>query len=62
MADELLHDVPAIMERLRVGRSTVFDEMASGRLRSIKIGRRRLVSETALCDYIAELDRQAATL
>jgi len=58
---ERLHGIETLMSRLNVGRSTVFEEIQSGRLRSVKIGRRRLVSETSLCAYIAELDRQAAS-
>jgi excisionase family DNA binding protein len=38
---------------LNVGRSTVYDLIRSGRLRSIKIGRRRLVPREALDAFIA---------
>lgn len=58
---ERLHGIETLMKRLNVGRSTVFEEIQSGRLRSVKIGRRRLVSETALCEFIAQLDQQAAS-
>jgi hypothetical protein len=34
----------------------VFELMASGRLRSVKVGRRRLVSEAALVEFIEKLD------
>jgi excisionase family DNA binding protein len=51
-----LNQIEDVMERLRVGRSTVFALLASGRLRSVKIGRRRLVPEQALSDFIAGLD------
>lgn len=54
-----LHPVQAVMSRLGVGRSTVFELMASGRLRSVKVGKRRLVSEAALCEFITELDSHA---
>jgi excisionase family DNA binding protein len=37
---------------LSVGRSTVYDLIRSGRLRSIKIGRRRLVPRSALDAFI----------
>jgi excisionase family DNA binding protein len=53
-----LNQIEDIMRRLRVGRSTVFGLLASGELRSVKIGRRRLVPESALVDYIAGLDEQ----
>lgn len=61
--DELstrLWPVEAVMERLSVGRSTVFDLLGSGALRSIKIGRRRLVSEQSLRDFIASADGRGA--
>jgi excisionase family DNA binding protein len=51
-----LHDIESLMDRLKLGRSKVFEVIASGELRSIKVGRRRLVSETALAEYIADLD------
>ena len=38
-----LHAIKDVSERLKVGRSTVFALLASGRLRSVKIGHRRLV-------------------
>ncbi|MCV7285357.1 excisionase family DNA-binding protein [Mycolicibacterium wolinskyi] len=47
------------MERLKVGRSMVFELIASGELRSVLVGRRRLVSEAALCDFIERIDARA---
>ena len=47
-----LHDVEGVMERLRVKRSTVFKLFDTNQLRSVKVGRRRLVSEAALCEFI----------
>ena len=41
---------------LGVSRSTVFDLIRSGRLRSVKIGHLRRVSATALADFVARLD------
>jgi excisionase family DNA binding protein len=51
-----LHDVETVMERLHVGRSMVFELIATNKLRSVKVGRRRLVSESALCEFIERLD------
>jgi excisionase family DNA binding protein len=48
-----LNEIEDVMARLKVGRSTVFGIVASGELRSVKIGRRRLIPESALLDYIA---------
>ena len=48
------------MERLRIGRSTAFELIGTQQLRSVKVGRRRLVSETALVEFIEALDRENA--
>lgn len=53
-----LNTVEEVMERLRIGRSTTFELIASRRLRSVKVGRRRLVSEAALTEFIEALDRE----
>jgi excisionase family DNA binding protein len=46
-----------VQERLSIGRSTAFVLVASGQLRSVRIGRRRLVPVAALDEYVAELSR-----
>jgi excisionase family DNA binding protein len=51
-----LNSVEAIMERLCVGRSTVYQLLGSGELRSVKVGKRRLITESALIDFIEKLD------
>ena len=55
-----LNTVVDVMERLRIGRSTAFELISTRQLRSIKVGRRRLVSEAALVEFIEGLDRQEA--
>lgn len=47
--------VEAVITQLGVGRSTVFELMSSQRLRSVKIGRRRLVPQSAVDDFVADL-------
>lgn len=42
--------------RLGIGRTKLYELMASGELRSVKIGGARRVSATALADFVAELD------
>jgi excisionase family DNA binding protein len=54
-----LHNIESAMARLGVGRSTVFELIASGALRSVKVGRRRLVPEQAIRDFVDRLDQQA---
>ena len=43
---------------LSVGRSMVYQLMASGRLRSVKIARCRRVPATALRSFVEELERE----
>ena len=47
--------VEAVMAQLGVGRSSVFELIASHQLRSVKIGRRRLVPQSAVDDFVAHL-------
>ena len=58
---EHLNSVKEIQDRLRVGRSTVYTEIASGRLKSVVVGRRRLVAESQLVDYIDSLIEMGTT-
>jgi excisionase family DNA binding protein len=53
------HGIKSAQERLGVSRSTIFELIGSGRLRSVLIGRRRLIPEQAIRDFIAHLDQQA---
>jgi excisionase family DNA binding protein len=56
-------DVPAVLYRvdeaagaLRLSRSLVYVLIRSGRLRTVKAGRRRLVPVAALDEYVNSLD------
>lgn len=49
-------DVPEAARRLSVPERSAWKEIASGRLRSFKVGRRRLVAVTELAAYV---ERQA---
>lgn len=51
--DRLL-DVSAAAAELGIGRTAAYAEIAAGRLRSLRIGRRRLVPQSAIGDYIAQ--------
>ncbi|MBF6459841.1 excisionase family DNA-binding protein [Nocardia puris] len=50
-----LHSIPAACERLGIGRSYLYQLMESGALRSVKLGKRRLIPEDALAEFIADL-------
>lgn len=55
-----LNSIEQVQQRLNVGRSTVFELISDGQLRSVKVGRRRLVSDQAIADFIARIDGGAA--
>jgi excisionase family DNA binding protein len=55
-----LLSIDDVMERLQIGRSKVYMEFEADRLRSVKVGRRRLVTEAALVEYIEKLEAGAA--
>jgi excisionase family DNA binding protein len=53
-AGSLALSVEEAAESLRLGRTKLFELMADGQLRSIKVGRRRLVPVSALEQFIAQ--------
>lgn len=54
----ILLDMKQIAEALNVGRSTAFGLVKDGTLRSVQIGRRRLVPKAALDEFVDNLSRQ----
>ncbi|MEV5970972.1 helix-turn-helix domain-containing protein [Streptomyces sp. NPDC051921] len=52
--------VPEVMERLKLGRSTVYDLIRSRRLISITVGRSRRVPLDAVRDFIDHQIEEAA--
>ncbi|WP_327105754.1 helix-turn-helix domain-containing protein [Nonomuraea glycinis] len=61
MADDIqLYRVPDAMQRLRMSRTVIYEQLRSGRLRSVKQGRCRLIPASALADYIALLQQEAS--
>ncbi len=48
-----------VAEILSVGRSTVFELIATGELRSVKIGRARRITVSAVREYVARLEAEA---
>lgn len=55
-----LYGINDVMEATGLGRTTVFGLIKDGKLRSVKVGRRRLVPAAALDEFIAGLDAQDA--
>ena len=48
----VLYDVDEAAEALRLSRSVLYELIRSGRLRTVKQGRRRLVPVSALAEYV----------
>ncbi|MCF8781254.1 excisionase family DNA-binding protein [Rhodococcus ruber] len=55
-----LHRIDSARERLGIGRSKIFELIASGELRSVKIGRTRLIPESAIIELIDRLENGVA--
>lgn len=56
----VLYRVNEAAEALRLSRSVLYELIRSGRLRTVKIGRRRLVPVDALAECVARLEDDAA--
>jgi excisionase family DNA binding protein len=55
----VLYDVAEAAEALRLSRSVLYELIRSGRLRTVKQGRRRLVPVSALAEYVDSLGGRA---
>jgi excisionase family DNA binding protein len=60
MTGRQLYRVPEAMEILSMSRSVIYELIRSGRLRTVKEGRARLIPASAITDYVALLEREAA--
>lgn len=54
-----LYRVPEAMGILSMSRSVIYELIRSGRLRTVKEGRARLIPASAITDYVALLEREA---
>ena len=59
MTGKELYRVTEAMALLSLGRSVIYEELRCGRLRSVHVGRTRLVPAAALTEYVALLEREA---
>ena len=57
--DIRLYKVSDVMQILSLSRTVIFELLRSGRLRSVKQGRTRLIPASALREYIALLEKEA---
>ena len=60
MAGKELYRITEAMEILSLKRSVMFEQLRAGRLRSVTVGRTRLVPATAIAEYVDLLEREAA--
>lgn len=51
-----LNSIEVGIERLGISRAKLYKLLGSGELRSVKIGKRRLIPEQAIIDFIAALE------
>ena len=59
-AGRLLYRVDDAAQLLSISRSVVYELLRSGRLRSVHVGRTRLIPLDALAEYVAQLEHEAA--
>jgi excisionase family DNA binding protein len=60
--DRLLHTIPDAQEQLGIGRSTVYELIASDVIQTVKIGRRTLIAHDELQRYVRSLKAGAAAI
>lgn len=60
IAELRLYTIEEAMSMLHLGRTTIFDLLRNGRLRSVSQGRARRIPARAIADYIALLEREEA--
>jgi excisionase family DNA binding protein len=54
-----LYRVTDVMAMLHMSRTVIYEQLRTGRLRSVHQGRTRLIPASAIRDYIALLEREA---
>ncbi|NAS21967.1 helix-turn-helix domain-containing protein [Herbidospora sp. NEAU-GS84] len=57
--DTELYRVTDVMRLLKMSRTVIYEQLRSGRLRSVYQGRARRITSAALRDYIALLERES---
>jgi excisionase family DNA binding protein len=60
MMDKLTYSVPEAAQVLGVGKSTVYQLLQRGKLRSVTVGKRRLVPRAAVLEYLGLPDLPAS--
>jgi len=60
LPSKALYRVTEVMVLLSLSRSVIYEEIRSGRLRSVKRGRTRLISEAAITEYVSLLEDETS--
>jgi excisionase family DNA binding protein len=50
-----LYSINAAMHELSIGRTSIYDLIAAEKLKTVKVGRRRLITAEALDEFVAGL-------
>jgi excisionase family DNA binding protein len=56
-----LYRIPEAMALLSVSRTVIYDQIRRGRLRSVKLGRTRLIPAAAIAEYVALLEQETGS-
>jgi excisionase family DNA binding protein len=59
LAEPQLYRIPDAMRVLAMSRTVIYEQLRSGRLRSVHQGRARLIPAAAITDYIDLLETEA---
>jgi len=59
LSGKQLYRVADAMDVLSMSRSVIYEQIRSGRLRSVTQGRTRLIPASAIADYIALLETES---
>ena len=59
LGSKALYRVPEAMRLLSLSRSVIYNQIRSGRLRSVREGTTRLIPAAAIAEYIALLEAEA---
>jgi excisionase family DNA binding protein len=55
MVERLLYPLVEAAELLGIGRTLLYEELASGNIEAVSVGRRRLIPRQALEEYVERL-------
>ena len=55
---QLAFSIPEFLANFKMGRTTVYEEIGSGRLQTYKVGRRRYISAHAAADWQRKLEAE----